>query len=207
MDARLTTNSHAILGLLSITPMSGYDLHLAVERAVGRFWPISKSQVYAELSRLQSAGLIEGSEVRQRALPDKRVFRLTGTGERALDEWLATDEYPDPQFRIPFLLKVLFGHRRTADDTAGLLRGVHKRARNQATQYADYLNLLKSSPDSAYAQVTVLFGLRIAEAIASWAEEAQAMLPEHAPRLDPRREPRTAAAMLRSAPPVRPTRP
>jgi PadR family transcriptional regulator, regulatory protein AphA len=206
MDARLTTNSHAILGLLSITPMSGYDLHLAVERAVGRFWPVSKSQVYAELSRLQSAGLIEGSEVRQQALPDKRVFRLTETGERALDAWLASDEQADPQFRIPFLLKVLFGHRRTADDTAGLLRGVYNRASDQATQYEDYLKLLAKTPDSAYAQITVLFGLRLAEAIAAWAQEAQALLPELAPRLDPRREPRTAAAMLRSVPPVRPTR-
>jgi PadR family transcriptional regulator, regulatory protein AphA len=107
MDPRLTTNSHAILGLLSITPMSGYDLHLAVERAVGRFWPISKSQVYAELSRLQSLGLIEGSEVWQRALPDKRVFRLTEAGEQALDAWLADGQHADPQFRIPFLLKVL----------------------------------------------------------------------------------------------------
>src|SRR6266498_1174193 len=49
MGTRLTTTSHAILGLLSIAPMSGYDLYQAVEGSTGHFWPISKSQVYAEL--------------------------------------------------------------------------------------------------------------------------------------------------------------
>ena len=103
------------------------------------------------------------------------------------------------------LLKVLFGHRRTASDTTVLLGGVHERARGQAEQYTGYLKLLETTPDSEYAQVTVLFGLRVAEAIAAWAQEAQALLPEHAPRLDPRREPGAAAALLRSAPPVRRT--
>jgi hypothetical protein len=92
----------------------------------------------------------------------------------------------------------------TPGDTAALLRDVHGRARDQAMQYTGYLKLLETTPDSAYAQVAVLFGLRVAEAIAAWAQEAQVMLPEHAPRLDPRREPGNAAALLRSAPPVRP---
>lgn len=148
--------------------------------------------------------MIEGSEVRQRALPDKRVFRLTEAGEQALDAWLADGQDAEPQFRLPFLLKVLFGHRTAPGDTAGLLEGVHGRAQDQAAQYADYLKLLEGTPDSGYAQVTVLFGLRVAEAIAAWAQEAQGMLPEDAPRLDPRREPGTTAALLRSAPPVRP---
>ena len=81
MGTKLTTSSHAVLGLLSIVPMSGYDLFQAVERSVGRFWPISKSQVYAELPRLESAGLIQGTDVHQERLPDKRVFRLTEAGE------------------------------------------------------------------------------------------------------------------------------
>jgi DNA-binding PadR family transcriptional regulator len=200
---KLRTSSYAILGLLSLASMSGYDLFQAVERSVGRFWPVSKSQVYAELARLEPAGLVQGTDVRQQGLPDKRVFRLTEAGEEALDSWLGSSEPGEPQFRVPFLLKTLFGHRRPPGDTAGLLRAAGDDAAAQAGQYREFLELLGAVPDSAYARVTVLFGLRVAEAVASWAEEAQALLPEQAHRIDPRREPRLAAEMFRAAPAVR----
>ncbi len=201
MKIRLTVTSHAILGLLSIVPMSGYDLFQAVDRSVSRFWPISKSQVYAELARLEPLGLIEGTDVPQERLPDKRVFRLTEAGEQALDAWLGNGEIEELQFRIPFLLKVLFGHRRPPRDTAGLLQLVGDEAADEARRYSDYTELLGSAPDAAYARVAVLFGLRMAEAIAAWAEEAEALLPERARRIDPRRrEPATAPALFRALP-------
>jgi DNA-binding PadR family transcriptional regulator len=182
--------------------MSGYDLFQAVERSVGRFWPISKSQVYAELARLEPLGLVQGTDVPQEQLPDKRVFQLTGAGEEALDAWLGHGELEHPQFRMSFLLKILFGHRRQPGDNARLLRVVQDEAADQASKYTGFLELLGSVPDSAYAQVTVLFGLRMAEAIASWAEEARDLLPERAFQIDPRREPKVATAMFRAAPPA-----
>jgi PadR family transcriptional regulator, regulatory protein AphA len=200
---RLTTSSHAILGLLSIAPMSGYDLFQAVERSVGQFWPISKSQVYSELARLEPAGLIEGIDVRQERLPDKRVFRLTEAGDEALDSWLENGEIEETQFRVAFLLKTLFGHRRQPGGTAQLLKAVRDEAATRAGQYQEFLDLLGPVPDSAYARVTVLFGLRMAEAISLWAREAEALLPERAYRIDPRREPKAAIAMFRAAPSAR----
>jgi DNA-binding PadR family transcriptional regulator len=69
MSRRLTTTSCAVPGLLSISPMSGYELHQAVARSIARFWPISKSQVYAGLGRLEPLGMVEGTEVPQQRLP------------------------------------------------------------------------------------------------------------------------------------------
>lgn len=198
---RVSTSSQAILGLLSIAPMSGYDLFQAVERSVGRFWPISKSQVYSELARLEPLGLIEGTDVPQERLPDKRVFRLSEAGEQALDAWLESGEIEEPQFRIPFLLKTFFGHRRAPADTAGLLDEVRKGAGDQAEEYRWFLELLGDVPDSSYSQMVVLFGLRLAEAIEAWANEAEGLLPEKRFRVDPRRgQPKNATAMFRAAP-------
>ena len=92
----MTPTSRAILGLLSIVPMSGYDLVQAADAAVGRFWPVSKSQVYAELARLEPLGLVRGTEIAQERRPDKRVFRLTGRGEEALDAWLESADRQRP---------------------------------------------------------------------------------------------------------------
>lgn len=204
MRTELTTNSHALLGLLSIAPMSGYDLHQAVQRSVGRFWPVSKSQVYAELARLEPLGLIRGREVRQERLPDKRVFELTEAGEAALDGWLDAGPLDDPQVRMPLLLKVLFGHRRPPGETAALLRDVQDEAAARAGLYREFLDLLGTVSDTEYARITVLHGLRMAEAETAWAREAQRLLPERTRRIEPRREARSATAMLRAAPLVRP---
>src|SRR6266508_130243 len=122
VGTRLTTTSHAILGLLSIAPMSGYDLYQAVEGSTGHFWPISKSQVYAELAHLEPRGLIDGTEVPQERFPDKRVFRL------------------------PFLLKVLFGHRRSPDRTARLLADIRAEAQARQDAYRSFLAALPAAP-------------------------------------------------------------
>ena len=201
MSDRLTTTSHALLGLLSISPMSGYDLHQAVSRSIAHFWPVSKTQVYAELARLEPLGLIEGTDVPQERLPDKRVFRLSPAGEEALDEWLAETAVEDMQMRIPFLLKALLGHRQAPEATRALLEEVRAGATDRARQFAQLDELLAGSPDSHYGRITVLFGKKMAQAFAEWAEEAQALLPERQHRIDPRRRsPKKAPELLLAGP-------
>ena len=196
--------SHAILGLLSIAPMSGYDLFGAVDRSVSRFWPISKSQVYSELAKLEPAGLIEGVDVPQDRLPDKRIFRLTEAGEQALDEWLDDADLGEAQFRAPFLLKMVFGHRRSPKATADLLDGIRAEAERDAGAYSEFAELLSADPEAVYARVVALFALRMAEATAAWAAQARNLLPDDAYLINPRRaDPKNATALLRAVPPRR----
>jgi PadR family transcriptional regulator AphA len=196
---RMTTTSQAILGLLSIVPMSGYDLAQAAEHSVHLFWPISKSQVYAELARLEPMGLVQGTEVAQDRRPDKRLFSLTEQGEQVLDSWLESEDPAAPTFRLPFLLKVFLGHRMAPEHTAELLRQVRARALAQAEELAG-LHAAMEHPAAAYARLTVSFGMHMAEAIAAWAEEAQAGLPAGRIEIDPRRpSSTTAAALFRAA--------
>lgn len=197
----LTTTSHAILGLLSIAPMSGYDLHQAVDRSVRHLWPISKSQVYAEVARLEPLGFIAGTDVPQERLPDKRVFRLTEAGEAALDEWLRSGELEAPQFRLPFLLPALFGHRLGPERIGELLDHIKAGAETRRRDFQALLEAMDSAPGTEYARLVVLHGVRLAEATAAWADEAAERLPAHLVRIDPRRpRPRTAEAMFRIAP-------
>jgi PadR family transcriptional regulator, regulatory protein AphA len=201
MTTRLSETSHAILGLLSIAPMSGYDLFGAVDRSVSRFWPISKSQVYAELAKLEPAGLIEGVDVAQDRRPDKKIFRLTEAGETALDDWLDHADLGPPQLRAPFLLKMFFGHRRSQKDAARLLDDVRAAAELDAGDYSEFVELLRSDPGAVYAQVVALFEVRMAEAVAAWAAEALALLPPDAVQIDPRRsDPKKAIALFRAVP-------
>lgn len=197
----LTTTSYAVLGLLSISPMSGYDLHQGASRSVAHFWPISKTQVYAELARLEPLGLIEGTDVPQERLPDKRVFRLSAAGEETLDDWLENAPPERVQMRIPFLLKALLGHRLQPAVTSRLLDHVHHGASAEARRFADFDDLLAAAPDTHYARITVLFGQKLSEAMAEWAEEAKSLLPDHQHRIDARRSsPKHGPELLLSSP-------
>jgi PadR family transcriptional regulator, regulatory protein AphA len=197
----MTPTSQAILGLLSIVPMSGYDLAQAAERSVGRFWPVSKSQVYAELARLEPLGLVRGTEIAQDRRPDKRVFQLTERGEEALDSWLESDDLAAPRLRLPFLLKIFLGHRTDPGRSSELLREVEADAQAESKQLEALLAALDRR-DAAYARLTVLYLLRLAEMTAAWAQEAQEALPRRRIAIDPRRASSTvAASLLRAVPP------
>ena len=49
---------HAILGLLSYEPQSGYDLSRAFASSVVNFWYADQSQIYRTLDRLEADGAI-----------------------------------------------------------------------------------------------------------------------------------------------------
>ena len=176
---KLSTTSYALLGLLSIAPMSGYDLYQAVQRSVRHMWPISKSQVYVEIARLEPLGLITATEVPQQRLPDKRVLQLTAAGEQALDEWLTQAEVPPPQFRLPFLLRTLFGHRLGPEPTAKLLQEVHAAAEDRRMEYQTLLTEMEESPGTEYAQLAVLYGLRAAEAVPGPGQRSHGRIRSH----------------------------
>jgi DNA-binding PadR family transcriptional regulator len=187
MSRRLLTTSHAVMALLSFAPMSGYQLARAADRSISRFWPISKPQVYSELQRLEALGLVEGNDVVQDKLPDKRVFRLTPAGERALDDWLVADQLEPSRFRIPLLVKTLVGHRVGAEAMRELL-GAYRRAVEEERRRLEELDeVLAGTKEASYARATVLFGLKVTAAIADWTEEVERMLPQEPVRIDPRR--------------------
>ena len=48
----------AVLGLLSIRPMSGYDLKHTIEASTRNFWNESYGQIYPALRALADAGLV-----------------------------------------------------------------------------------------------------------------------------------------------------
>jgi PadR family transcriptional regulator, regulatory protein AphA len=99
---------NALLGLLSLGPMSGYDIRQLIPRSIGYFWNESYGQIYPGLKRLAAAGLVEKKTVRKRGGPDRHLYSLTTTGRERLREWLklpAADEVP----RNELLLKLFFG--------------------------------------------------------------------------------------------------
>ena len=99
--------THALLGVLSAGPMSGYDLLRQFSGSVGWVWSASNGQLYPELRRMEAEGLIRGDvEIRGTKL-EKRVYSITEAGAEELVRWLEEPlEVRTP--RDPVALKAIF---------------------------------------------------------------------------------------------------
>lgn len=82
---------HAISStLLVLGEASGYDLSKEFDGARANFWVATPQQLYRELERMESDGVIVARTVEQEKRPNKRVFRLTDAGCAELAAFTAT---------------------------------------------------------------------------------------------------------------------
>jgi PadR family transcriptional regulator, regulatory protein AphA len=105
---------YAILGQLSTTPCSGYDLALYLDSSRGGFWCAAHSQIYPELRRLEEAGLIEGAPTVVGDKLEKRVYTITDAGSDVLATWAAGPPIYRPN-RDPERLQLIFADRAPLD--------------------------------------------------------------------------------------------
>ena len=75
--------------MLEAEPRSGYEIKAQVEDSTRFFWAASYGQIYPELKRLESAGLIEGTELPQGGRK-RNIYELTAAGRSELRSWLRT---------------------------------------------------------------------------------------------------------------------
>ncbi|MGI5121775.1 PadR family transcriptional regulator [Marinactinospora thermotolerans] len=111
---------HAILGILSIQPMSGYDLKKVIDESVGHFWSADQSQVYRTLAGLVEDGLATRRTVVQEERPNLHLHSPTDLGLAELDRWL-TSPLKTPPTRDPFLARLFFADRLPPEEIRGLL--------------------------------------------------------------------------------------
>lgn len=134
--------NHAILGLLTFEPMSGYTLKTRYfDRSVAHFWPADQAQIYRVLSALEQAGHVSAQTVESDTRPNRRVFSITDQGRAALTHWLAESQQV-PVVKDPFLVQLYFGRLLSRDQ---MLRVLHAR-RAEHVRLRDYFDTLQIPP-------------------------------------------------------------
>jgi DNA-binding PadR family transcriptional regulator len=112
---------HAVLAVLANQPAHGYEIKRGLEERFGSVVaPLNAGQVYTTLQRLQRDELVADDAVAQRGRPDKRVYRLTGAGRQALEEWLGAPSAPT-RLRDDFFMKLVFAQSLGLADPAALI--------------------------------------------------------------------------------------
>jgi len=85
--ARSNTLQYMILGLLTRTPLTGYDIKQTFDKEKAEFWTAPFSQIYPELNRMLNDDLINilpTADTNTR----KKTYQLTDHGREIFEEWL-----------------------------------------------------------------------------------------------------------------------
>ena len=122
--ARSQQTDLAVLGALSLGPLSGYAVREGIRDVLGQFWSESFGQIYPALSRLEAKGQVERlAGTRQ----GSSRYALTTAGRERLHELLASPIELAPP-RNGLLLRLFFGHELGAQACTELVREQRERA-------------------------------------------------------------------------------
>ncbi|MGW0192228.1 PadR family transcriptional regulator [Nonomuraea sp. NPDC003201] len=165
---------HAVLGLLSEGPASGYDLMKMFDISLSNVWPATQSQLYAELGKLADAGLVDVSAEGPRG---RKEYAVTEAGLAELRHWITKVE-PTRVLRSDMLLRVFFLAQVAPEQARGYLRHQAERVRKHVEHLEGLREFLENREDnlSAYGRISLEYGLRLGKAQQEWAEWAEGQI-------------------------------
>lgn len=177
--AKSNKTDFALLGVLNIEPMSGYDIRGFVRMTIDFFWQESFGQIYPALRRLHTRRLVTKKRAKQSQGPARYVYSITAKGQAALSEWLAIE--PDREtIRNELLLKLFFGVRGTTSDQIQHIESLQARQQNLLARLEGVEQTLmteaKDDPGQPYMHSTLRYGQLIAQARMAWCKETLADL-------------------------------
>ena len=172
-EKELPATSYAVLGLLSFGEMSGYDVKQFADGSIRYFfWSPASSQIYSELRRLASLGYVREREVAQERRPDKRLYRITRSGELALQAWLEDSKVVPDVHKSLVLLKLFFGQHTSP---GVLIEQLEERRRQTVANLAEFEEIEQRLADKEhgfYPYMTVKAGIAHAHAELVWLDYA-----------------------------------
>jgi len=169
---------HALLALLAQRDLTGYELKVRFERALGDFWQLNSGQVYSTLERLRRAALVMRRS--DHSAVERTRYTLLPRGRRQLERWLSL---PVPRLRPvrdPLYVKLVF----TPPEHAPALLGALTAETRKYTQAIDTLSALVAREPLSLAGRTrwlVAEAARVDyEARLRWLESVRRVLGPHA---------------------------
>lgn len=196
---------HVILALLSVKPMTGYELAQNMKLSLDSLWAATHSQIYPTLHKLAGKGLVSGEkEIRGRHM-ERIVYSLTEAGYEEFETWLVQPLQYLP-FRDPFKLwasymdacppEVVFHnisehlrlHRqraRTLEQIAdSIVSGEHPLIRARAERLpAEQVERIKQARSMIYYELAKQARFEI-ESVKRIREQAEALFPDYQPDED-----------------------
>lgn len=174
--AMVNKTKYALLGILSISPMSGYDIKKFSDRSISYFWNENYAHIYPVLKDMEIAGLVVKKTAQTEGRPPKNIYSITDMGRKELQEWLLqpAEEYRP---RIELLLKLFFSSNVPVENLIEKVADEKEKHKKFIEEYIKIENNLKTDERIKNQKglplwlATVNFGLCESEAIIKWCDE------------------------------------
>jgi PadR family transcriptional regulator, regulatory protein AphA len=165
--------SHALLGLLTVAPRSGYELTKAFAGDIGRYaWQAGHTSIYPELGRLADQGLVE---VTHEGVRGSRTYAVTDAGRDELRTWLLEPPERTAKVRDERVLRMILLSTLDPPDARAVLERI---AAATAREAAALREIRAEEPRAGgFGQLAAEYGLRQYEAVHGWALWAMEQLP------------------------------
>ena len=159
--------------------MTGWQIYETADRSIMRFWNVTRSQIYSELTGLAQAGLVKA--VGEQGPRSRRPYRITPAGQAAFRAWLAAwaaEEPRDEQLHSPLLLTVFFGDYLPPPTLQRVLQEYRPRFQRQSEQLADMLKAVGETEQARPPAAVLRRGLAYRQMMIRWIDELLALLAE-----------------------------
>lgn len=168
----------AILGMISLGPMSGYDIRKVSALSIAHFWKEDYGHIYPTLKLLVAEGLAEKTEEAVPGKTPRHLYSITDAGREALGAWIAEEPNP-PNLRIEILLKVFLGAKAKPGRIELMLEGQAKACRESLAELTKTeLHLTdeiakggESGREARFQLMTLRYGKSYYESLGAWCRE------------------------------------
>ncbi len=169
------SSTYAILGWLTVSPRSGYDLKKSTEDSLGFFWSESYGQIYPTLKKMVDEELVTVQSEQEQGRPLKKVYSITAKGQKEFSDWLKLKPEPD-RFKSELLLKVFFGFNVDKDIIVKHLENKVAEFEELIKEYGAISEMISScrekSDKSEYFTIPLDLGIRSTKVELEWAKDA-----------------------------------
>ena len=162
----------ALLGLLDERPSSGYELTQRFAEGIGAYaWDAKHSQIYPELKKLTSDGVIEIAEEGARG---RKTYAITAEGRRQLRDWLTSPPSRSGGVRNEYVLRLFL---LSSLDRQGA-RSLLERTITFSSQQLESIGrgyqeaTAAGGPASGPGALAAQYGIRVYQATIDWAHWA-----------------------------------
>jgi DNA-binding PadR family transcriptional regulator len=175
-EKKLTTLEYALLGLVGMSPMTGYDVHKVFATTPLAHFSSSPGAIYPALRRLAHIGLLEAKLDTAKEARPRRVYSLTSAGEEALDAWLHQPVTREELIRgagAPVLRFSLAGGRLSREEILAYLETYQKAVAAYLEELYGYTKLT-DGPENLHGRLSLYLGIRGSESELEWTKWAAA---------------------------------
>ena len=164
---------YAILGILNISPATGYEIKKYSDTVLSGFWNENFGHIYPTLKKMLKDGLI--GIVSEGKIKRKICYGITEKGKQVLDAWFS-EEISQQPIRSEFMLKLLFSSSQPIKNTIAMLENYKNTHKKSLDHYIETQNALAKNTDisperARFVKAVIRRGIFSAEATIRWTDE------------------------------------